>query len=137
MSTVVIQKKTKLFALFPMQHCLNGVHINEVPKFLAESHIVTIPTLELTDPFDAAHSLIIPLQLSRVSSSFDQCSPNIAEYENEEIAKINLTAEEAPLDPSTNKYSERETHMLDHQGQISISSTVTRGPVYVSTVILY
>ena len=27
--------------------------------------------------------------------------------------------------------------MLDHQGQISIPTTVARGPVYVSTVVLY
>ena len=36
-----------------------------------------------------------------------------------------------------NKYSERETHMLDYQGRISIPATVSRGPVYVSAVILY
>ena len=50
---------------------------------------------------------------------------------------IHLTAEEPPWDPSTNKYSERETKMLGHQGQISIPDTVARGPVFVSTVIWY
>ena len=41
------------------------------------------------------------------------------------------------LHGSTNEYSERETHMLDHQGLISIPATAARGPVYVSAVISY
>ena len=38
---------------------------------------------------------------------------------------------------STSKYLERETQMLDHQGQINIHTTVARGPVLVSTVVSY
>ena len=38
---------------------------------------------------------------------------------------------------SINEYSERETWMLDHQSQISIPATVTRGPVFLSAVIPY
>ena len=60
-----------------------------------------------------------------------------AEYENEDIPKIHLSAEEPPWDPSTVEYSERETWMLDHQGQISIPTTAARGPVFVSTVVSY
>ena len=50
-------------------------------------------------------------------------SPSVAKYENDDILKIHLTAEEPPWDPSTNKYSERETQMANHQGQISIPAT--------------
>ena len=50
-----------------MQCCLNGVHISEVTKFLAESPSVTTHAIELPDPFDAVHLLIIPLQLSSVA----------------------------------------------------------------------
>ena len=72
-----------------------------------------------------------------MTSYFDVHSPSIAEYENENIPKIHLTAEETPWNPSMNEYSERETHMLHHQGQISISATAAREPVHVSTVISY
>ena len=120
-----------------MQCHLNGVHISEVPKFLAESPSVTTHAIELTDPFDAAHILIIPLQLSIVIRYFDVYSPSIAEYENEDIPKIHLTAEESPWDPSTNKYSEKETQMLNYENQISIPATVARGPVYVISVVSY
>ena len=76
-----------------MQCCLNGVHISEVPMFLAESPSVTIHALQLTDPFDATHPLTLPLKLSSVTNCFEVYSPSIAEYENEDIPKINLTAE--------------------------------------------
>ena len=56
-------------------------------------------------------------------------SLSIAEYENEDISNIHLTAMEPPWDSSTDKYSERETCMLDHQGQGSIPDTVAWGPV--------
>ena len=94
-----------------MQCHQNGVHISEVPKFLPKSPSVTTHAIELTDPFDPAHLLIIPLKLSSVTSYFDLYFPKIAEYENEDSPKVHLTAEEPPWDPSTNAYAERETQM--------------------------
>ena len=64
-------------------------------------------------------------------------SPSITKYEDEDIPKIHLTAEEPHWDPSTSEYSERETEILDHQGKISIPATVATGPVFVSTVVSY
>ena len=72
-----------------------------------------------------------------MTSYFDVYSLSVAEYENEEISKIHLTAEEPPLDPSTNEYSARQTQVLDHQGQISIPATAARGSVFVSKVVSY
>ena len=122
---------------FPIQCHLNGVQISEVLKFLAATLSETTHAIELVNPFNAAHPLIIPLQLSGVTSYFDVYSPNVAEYEKNDIPNIHLTGEEHPWDPSTNEYSERETHMLDHQGQTCIPATVARGPVYISTVVSY
>ena len=69
--------------LCPMQCHLNGVHISEVLKFLAKSSSETTHAIELVNPFDSAHPLIILLQLSSVTSYFDVYSLNVAEYENE------------------------------------------------------
>ena len=80
-----------------MQCHLNGVHNSEVPNYLAES-------------LSAAQLLFILLQLSSVTSFFDVYSLRMAEN----IPKIHVTAEEPPWDPSANKYSEKETYMLDH-----------------------
>ena len=65
-----------------------------VPKFLGETPSETTHAIELVDPFDATQPLIIPLQSSGVTSYFDVNSPSNAEYENEDIPKIHLTAEE-------------------------------------------
>ena len=64
------------------------------------------------------------------------CIPQVL-HENDDNPKILLTAEEPPWDLSTNEYSERETQMWDHQGQIHIPATVGRGPVFVNTVVSY
>ena len=48
--------------LCPMLHCLNGVLINEVPKFLAPISSETTHAKQLENPFDATHPIIIPLK---------------------------------------------------------------------------
>ena len=113
------------------------VHISvKFPGFWLNPSVTT-HVIELTDPFNAAHLLKILLQLSSVTSYFDVYSLHIAKYENKDIPKIHLTTEVPPLDPSTNEYSERETHMLDHCSQISILAIASRGSMFVSTVVLY
>ena len=88
---------------------LNGVYTSEVPKFFTETPSETTHAIELVNPFNAAHPLIILLQLSGVTSYFDVFPLNIAEYEDENIPKIHPTAEEPPWDSSTSNYSEQET----------------------------
>ena len=53
-----------------MQCCMNGVLINEVPKFLAPIPSETKHAIQLKNPFDATHPTIIPLKLNRVTSYF-------------------------------------------------------------------
>ena len=57
--------------LCPMQYRFNGMKINEVPKFLAENPNETTHAIELVNPFNATHPLIILLQLSGITSYFD------------------------------------------------------------------
>ena len=90
------------------------MQISGVPKFFAETAKETTHATELVDPFNAAHPLIIWLQLSGVTSYVDVYSPSIAEYKDENIPKIRLAAEEQPWDPSTSKYTEQKTWMLNH-----------------------
>ena len=85
--------------IHPMQCGLNGAHISEVPKFLAENLNETTHAIEFVNPFNVAHYWIIPVQLSG-TSYFDVYSSSAAEYENDDIQKIHLTAEEPPWDPS-------------------------------------
>ena len=109
-----------------MQCHLDGVQIIEVPKFLAESLSETAHAIELVNPFDTIHPLIMLLQLSRVTSYFDVFSPSVTEYENNDIPKIHFTAKEPPWDPAISLYSKKETHMLDHCSHISIPAAKAR-----------
>ena len=101
-------------SICPMQCHLNGVHISEVPKFLAESPSETTHAIELVNSFNAAHQLVILLQLNSVTSYFDVYSLIVAEYEKGDIPKVHFTADEPPWDSSTSKYIEREICMLHH-----------------------
>ena len=75
------------------------MHISEVPKFLADS------------PSETTNAVLRPLWFSpptnnqttdKQSNQLFWCvGPKIAEYENEEIPKINETAKEPPWDPPT------------------------------------
>ena len=87
-----------------MQSHLNGVHVSEIPKSLAESPSETTHAIKLVNPFDAAHQVVILLQLSSVTSFIDVYSLHIAEYENEDTPRIHLTAKEPPWDPSITEY---------------------------------
>ena len=91
----------------------------------------------MADSFNTANPLIILLQFSGVTSYFDVYSFSIAFYENKDIPQTHLIAEEPPWDPSIIEYSEQETHMSDHQVQISIPATAASGPAFISTAILY
>ena len=57
--------------LCPMQCHLNGIQINEVRKFFAENPSETTHAIEIVNPSIEAHPSIIPLQLNRDTSYFD------------------------------------------------------------------
>ena len=50
--------------LCPIQCCMSVVLINEVPKFLALIPSETTHAIQLENPFDATHPIIIPLKLN-------------------------------------------------------------------------
>ena len=56
--------------LCPMQCHMNGVLIDEVPKFLAPVLSETTHATQLENSFDATHQIIIPLKLNAVISYF-------------------------------------------------------------------
>ena len=127
-----------------MQCYLNCVHISEVPKFLAETPNETTHAIELVDPFDATHLLIIPLQLSGVISYFDVFSPSITDYEDEGIPKIHLTAEEPYWNlrkRKTNAQSSKSDNdnlasALEAQIQISIALIGTIRKLSIDPIVL-
>ena len=58
----------------PMQCWLNGVQIDEVPKFLADSPSKTAYAIQIRDHINAAHMLIIPY-IYKLLPAILICSP--------------------------------------------------------------
>ena len=53
--------------LCPMQCCMTGVVIDEVPKILAPIPQKMTHAIQVSNPFDTTHQIIIPLQITRVT----------------------------------------------------------------------
>jgi hypothetical protein len=76
-----------------MQCRINGVEINEVPRFLTHDPTTSTHSIRIADPTDAVHPYTIPLQLEGVVSYFEYALPTSAEFEDPSIPHLELTAE--------------------------------------------
>ncbi|KAL7478253.1 LOW QUALITY PROTEIN: hypothetical protein ACHAW6_004025, partial [Cyclotella cf. meneghiniana] len=79
--------------LLPMQCRINGIEINEVPRFLTSNQSTSSHSIVISDPMDDAHQHTILLQLEGVVSYFEYTLPISAEYEDEDIPHLELMAE--------------------------------------------
>ena len=120
-----------------MQSCMNGVLIDEVPKFLAPILHETTDATQIENPFDATHIIIIPLKLNRVTTYFKVRKPTWEEYEDQNIPKIELMVEAPPWDPSNPDYSQQEQSMFDYRGWFVSPNTPARGQLYINSVTAY
>ena len=105
--------------LCPMQCRMNGVKLNELPKFLADDPDESTHALQVGDPLDSGHPLTIPLSLKGVTSYFRVRKPTIQEWEDEDsYPRIELTAEEPVWDPGDSEFCDNEEKMIDFRGQV-------------------
>ena len=104
---------------------MNGVLIDEVPKFLAPVPHETMHAIQLENPFDATHPITISLQLNGVISYFKIRKPTQEEYEDQNILKIELTVEAPLWDLSNPDYSHQEQSTFDYRGLSTLSHYAT------------
>ena len=102
--------------LCPMQCRMNGVEINETPKFLTYDPSDSSHSIEITNPDDLAHPLQIPLRLEGVVSYFHYSRPSAEELEDENIPHFHLTAEAPDWDPYDPDFAALEDSKLDFRG---------------------
>ena len=76
-----------------MQCHMNGVLIDEVTNFLAPVLSETMHAIQLKNPFDTTHQIIISLKLNGVTSYFHVRKPTQEECEDQKIFKIILMME--------------------------------------------
>ena len=61
------------------------VLINEIPKFLADSSTVTSDYIQLHNPLNVIHLLIILFEIKSVTACCDKRKPSIQKYGDEDI----------------------------------------------------
>ena len=76
----------------PMQSRMEGVRINDIPKFLAEDPDEKTHAIIVNDPLNQNEHLIIQLVLKGVTSYFPSKKPRAREYEDQYIPHIGMTS---------------------------------------------
>ena len=120
----------------PMQCRVAGVTIHDCPKLFVkdpteESHAIVIDA----DPYQPEEKLIIPLQLQGVSSVFQVRTPSWAEFEDDDIPRIEMTAQAPEWDPQTSDWAKQEASMTDFRGHIhELDDVVARGRSLINSV---
>ena len=121
---MLLQQPTSKVQLFCR---INGVEINEVPKFLMANPTTSSHSITIADPTDAVHPYTIPLQLEGVVSYFEYSLPTSAEFEDNDIPHLELTAATLAWDPFDKDFASLEESHLDFRGHL-ISAARSDGP---------
>jgi hypothetical protein len=99
--------------LCPMQFRINGVEINEVPRFLTQYPTTLTHSIRIADPTDPVHPYIILLQLEGVVSYFEFSLPLSAEFEDPESPHLELTAKSPAWNPYGKDVAQLKQSYLD------------------------
>ena len=94
---------------------MNGVVIDEMPRFLALNPSENMHVIDVCHPFDANHLMIIPLSITIVTSYKDMKKLTQEVYKDTVIPEIYLTAEASPWELSGSEFLQMEQSMLVYQ----------------------
>ncbi|KAL7475689.1 hypothetical protein ACHAW6_001600 [Cyclotella cf. meneghiniana] len=95
----------------PMQCRIDGVKINEMPRFLTSHFTTSSHSIMIANSMDDAHQFTIPIQLEGVVSYFEYTLPTSAVYQDEDIPHLELTTESPAWEPYNDDFAlQEETH---------------------------
>ena len=80
--------------------------------------------------------LNIPLQLSRIAIYFPVRKPTKAEWEDDSITKIELTADDTLWDPTSSEFSDQEAVTMNYRGEV-IKREATERVNFLSTRLVH
>ena len=115
-----------------MQCWLNCMQISKVSKILTDNPSETTHAIQLVDPPDTTHPLIILLQLEGVTSYADVCFPKHFRIPEWKSPKDSYHCRWTTLEPIN-----RWKCMTDYPWHIIIPAIMERGLVFISTAILH
>lgn len=102
----------------PMQCCINGVVINDTPKFCVRNPDDLVHAIEFDDPIDPDATLHILLLLCSAISCFNVRCPNRDKFEDEDIPKINMMYKSPEWDPANPDWAEQSASTMDLRVQL-------------------
>jgi len=98
---------------------MNGVAIHEVLKFLTTNPTASTHSILIANPTDDVHPYTILLQLEGVVSYFEYSLPTSAEFEDDDIPHLELTAVTLAWDPYDKDFASLEESHLDLRGHFA------------------
>ena len=116
--------------LCPMQCRVNGVEINEKPRFMCDSPTPDSHCILAPDPEYPERKLRIPLFLSGVTSYTPVFKVTEEDYKSGAIPRVELTSESLDWDPQDRTFEQQESALVDVYGKL-----VTARPSSPKTVI--
>ena len=102
----------------PMQCQVNGVVVNDTPKIFVEHPTDQSHAIVVKDLMDPENTLVVPLELSGVTSRFSVRTPTLQEFEDDDNPWIIMTGESPEWDPHTSDWSQQEASMTNLRGHI-------------------
>ena len=102
--------------LCPMQSRIQGVKINNIPKFLCTEPNYETHAIVAEDTLDSDEKLIITLSLKGVTIYYPVWKPSTEQYEDEFITHIIMTGEEPVWEPSEDSFVFQEEAMTNFRG---------------------
>jgi hypothetical protein len=104
--------------LCPMQHCVNDMTVNDVPKFLTCFPTDNTHALIVQNPDNDSTTLSFPLHLQGMTSYLPVRKHTASKWETGDIVRIDMTAENLNWDPNDPTYSSQEAAMTDYMGVV-------------------
>ncbi len=121
--------------LCPMQCHVNGVVINETPKICTVAADNLAHSIVINNPLEPEVKLHISLQMCGITSCFNVCCPSTAEFEDEDILKIEMTSKLPHWNPADLDWAAQEALTMDSRGRVhDVKHVITTGRRFINLV---
>ena len=100
------------------------------PNFFASIPSKTMHAIQIVNPFDATHQIIIALRITGITGYFNVRKSTQEEYEDQNELKIELMVEAPPWDSWSLELSKQEQSMFDYRGQFVSPNTPMGKNIY-------
>ena len=113
--------------LCPMQVRMNGITVNDFPRFLANQPAEETHEIVASDEY--GDRVVIPFVLKGVSSYLPVHSLSEDEWNSHSCPRVTLTNQHLHWDPNAPAYEDQENATTDYRVKVVRSDSAVRGPL--------